>query len=74
MRLLACLAIAIAFMDGTVFAQATPKVPISAATTTPAEADEKAWSFSAFAYTYFVPDDRNYVQPTFTADRDSAAP
>ena len=70
MRLLACLAIAIAFMDGTVFAQATPKVPISAATTTPAEADEKAWSFSAFAYTYFVPDDRNYVQPTFTADRD----
>ena len=30
--------------------------------------DEKAWSFSASAYTYFVPDDREYVQPTFTAD------
>ena len=30
--------------------------------------DDKAWSFSAVAYTYVVPD-RNYVQPTFTADR-----
>ena len=28
-----------------------------------------AWSFSASAYTYIVPDDGNYVQPTFTADR-----
>jgi hypothetical protein len=31
--------------------------------------DEKAWSFSASAYTYIVPDDRNYVQPTLAADR-----
>ncbi len=69
MRLLACLAIAIACMDGAVFAQATPNVPVSATTNTPPEADEKAWSFSASAYTYFVPDDRDYVQPTFTADR-----
>ena len=30
---------------------------------------EKAWSFSASAYTYIVPDSREYVQPTFTADR-----
>ena len=29
----------------------------------------RAWSFSASAYAYFVPDDREYVQPTFTADR-----
>ena len=29
-----------------------------------------AWSFSASAYTYFVPDDGDYVQPTFAADRD----
>jgi hypothetical protein len=28
-----------------------------------------AWSFSAAAYSYFVPDAGNYVQPTFTADR-----
>ncbi len=33
------------------------------------ESDEKTWSFSASAYTYFVPDDRDYVQPTLTADR-----
>jgi hypothetical protein len=33
------------------------------------EASGKPWSFSASAYTYFVPDNRNYVQPTVTADR-----
>jgi hypothetical protein len=27
------------------------------------------WSFFASAYTYIVPDDSNYAQPTFTADR-----
>ena len=70
MRLLAGLAIAIALLGDTVFAQAPTNPPISAATTTPPEADEKAWSFAVSAYTYFVPDDREYVQPTFTADRD----
>ena len=70
MRLLACLAIAIAFMDGPVFAQATTGVPTSAAADAPPDAAEEAWSFSAAAYTYFVPDDREYVQPTFTADHD----
>jgi hypothetical protein len=30
---------------------------------------ESKWSFSASAYTYIVPDSREYVQPTFTADR-----
>ena len=29
----------------------------------------KAWEFFASAYTYIIPDDSNYVQPTFTADR-----
>jgi hypothetical protein len=45
----------------------------TAAETTPAptgEAGEKAWSFSLSAYTYFVPDSHDYVQPTFAADRD----
>ncbi len=28
------------------------------------------WSFSASLYAYVVPDDHEYVQPTFTADRD----
>jgi hypothetical protein len=35
-----------------------------------AESAEKPWSFAASLYTYFVPDSREYVQPTFTADRD----
>ena len=30
--------------------------------------NEKEWSFSASAYIYLVPDDREYVQPTITAD------
>ena len=28
------------------------------------------WSFSLSAYTYIIPDDRDYTQPTFTADHD----
>jgi hypothetical protein len=31
--------------------------------------ESKEWSFSASAYAYFVADSRDYVQPTFTADR-----
>jgi hypothetical protein len=54
-------------------AQATTNAPEPTATnTTPAvskEADEKAWSFSASAATYIVPNDQEYVQPTITADR-----
>ncbi len=34
------------------------------------EMDENAWSFSASASTYVVPDEREYEQPTFRADRD----
>jgi len=45
-----------------------------AQTTAPAatteEAAEKKWTFSLSAYTYIVPDDREYVQPTVKADRD----
>jgi len=33
-------------------------------------ATEKGWSSSASVYTYIVPDDRDYVQPTVTFDRD----
>ena len=39
------------------------------AQTTASTGEVKAWSFSASAYAYFVPDDRNYVQPTVIADR-----
>jgi len=31
---------------------------------------EKNWEFSLSAYFYLVPDDDDYVQPTFRADRD----
>ena len=41
----------------------------STAPTLSEEVDEKAWSFSASASTYIVPDDQEYVQPTFSADR-----
>lgn len=34
------------------------------------EAPEKAWSFYASAFFYVVPDDDDFVQPTFMADRD----
>jgi hypothetical protein len=33
------------------------------------ETTERAWSFSASITGYLVPDDRDYVQPTFAADR-----
>jgi hypothetical protein len=36
----------------------------------PAAAEEEPFSFSVWAYTYFAPNSRNYVQPTVTADRD----
>ena len=35
-----------------------------------AASNAKAWSFAASAYTFVVPDDSNYVQPIFAADRD----
>lgn len=44
-------------------------VPIAASAQTAPATSAPAWSFFASAYTYIVPDDSNYVQPTFTADR-----
>ena len=42
----------------------------TAAAQTAGEA-EPEWEFSAGVFTYFIPDDGNYAQPTFTADRDA---
>jgi len=39
-----------------------------AAGTAAAPADGTAWSFSASAFTYILPDSANYVQPTVAAD------
>jgi hypothetical protein len=73
MRLFAFITIAVVFARANVLAQTATNASISTATnTTPAltkEADEKAWSFSVSATTYIVPDSRDYVQPTVTADR-----
>jgi len=33
------------------------------------EEEGNEWSFSAYAYTYLQENDRDYIQPTFTADR-----
>jgi hypothetical protein len=54
-RLSGCLAIAFALMPAAVFAQAAPAVP--------------EWELSASAYTYVLPDEDNFLQPSFTADR-----
>src|SRR6476469_5088129 len=34
------------------------------------EEEARKWSFSAAIYTYSVPDQHDYVQPTITADHD----
>jgi len=65
LRVLAFLAIAVVFASAHPLAQTTTNPPPAPAE----EPDDKAWSFTASAYTYIVPDTGNYVQPTFTADR-----
>ena len=67
MRLVRLIAFLILFAAATGFAQEK-----TAKDTTPSlnkGENEKAWSFSASATTYIVPDFQEYVQPTFTADR-----
>jgi hypothetical protein len=65
--------IAVVLADDNALAGATTDAPDSKATSSPPalskEVDEKAWSFSASASTYIVPNDQEYVQPTLTADR-----
>jgi len=72
MRFLALIAFAVLLAGNNAMAQETTNTSGSTAkNTAPAvtkEADEKAWSFSASATTYIVPDFQEYVQPTFTAD------
>ena len=77
MRLLISIAIAIGLTGGAgghALAQATTNAAITPTTsptpTPPTATPDNAWSFSANAYAFFVPDSVDYVQPTFTADRD----
>jgi len=72
MRVVVLAALAVLSAGGAAWAQATTGAPTATATAPtapPAAEAEKAWSFSASAYTYVLPDDPNYVQPTFAADR-----
>jgi len=71
LRVLASLAVALFVASASALAQTTASPPTSPAST-PASieaSDDSAWSFSAWAYTYVVPDSANYLQPTVTADR-----
>jgi len=55
-----------------VAAQTTNTLPATPTNTAPVVSEEpaaRAWSFSAWVYTYLVPDSRDYAQPTITADR-----
>lgn len=67
-------ALAIGLMTVQTHGQTTSTNEAGATTNTAPSAlegtEEAQWSFSVSAYTYIVPDDREYVQPTFTADRD----
>src|SRR5689334_14860242 len=51
---------------GDLIATAQPALTNTPALEPPAE---PTWSFGASLYAYFVPDAREYVQPTITADR-----
>ena len=72
MRLFIFLSMALVSAGNHALAQTVTNAPESTATNTTSaletEADKKAWSFYASAYTYLVPDSRDYVQPSFTAD------
>jgi hypothetical protein len=57
-------AVRTAYIAWTMFV--TSAVYVAAQTPTSAP----AWTFDSAVYTYFLPDERNYAQPTITADRD----
>jgi hypothetical protein len=66
------LPIAVLFVISVTKVQAADSTSTQIATTETTETEENAtgiWSFSASSYTYFVPDDQNYVSAIFTADR-----
>lgn len=66
MRWLAILATTAALGTGHVSGRPAAAEPPASVENEP----ESPWSFSVSAYTYFVTDDRDYVQPTLAADRD----
>ena len=75
MRFPALILIAVVFLCDNALAGTAAKAPTTGSTavnTAPEasnESDEKPWSFTLSASTYILPNDQEYVQPTFTADR-----
>ena len=72
MRAVILATLAVLFAGGSAWAQATAGPPPAAApapAVPPAPEAEKGWSFSAPVAIYVLPDEPNYVQPTFSADR-----
>lgn len=71
-RRIALLAMAVIFVTQSAAAQSTgvPRTGTSGSPADPADVPPaNPWSFSAYATTYVLPDEGNYVQPTFAADR-----
>lgn len=64
-RFVASLTIGVVLAGESSVAQTTPAAPVAAAT-----AGERAWSVSASVFTYLLPDEGDYAQPTLTVDRD----
>ena len=72
MRTAALAALVVLLSGGTAFAQAAAGPPPASTPASPATstaAAEKAWAFSASAATYVLPDEPDFVQPSFSADR-----
>ena len=66
LRSLTCVVIAVGLAGDNAWAEEPP----SASPAPGEEADEKPRPLSVSAATYIVPNDQEYAQPTFTADRD----
>lgn len=72
MRALATVLLTVVLFTGQTLGQTTTTDAPTATDSPPVALEsetEKAWSFSASVYTYFVPDDEDYAQPTVTLDR-----
>ena len=70
MRLLSVILVSLALCAGKALGQTTTNAPVATNAQPPAiENDANTWSFSATVMGYLVPDSRDYVQPTITADR-----
>jgi hypothetical protein len=72
LHLLACTVAFLSLAAGQASGQTASATSPTATTNPPPklETAEAKWTFSASVYTYVVPDDLNYAQPTVTADRD----